>query len=225
MPRGGAAGTPPTAAAARGALCQFRPRAPPDPFGQPLAPGLPLPPEGTTDTSPHPRVQVFPRAWGRAETRWAPCGRRGRTKGRRPRTATRAAPARNWFGSGGRGGRGARRRRGCGGRPCGAANRQWRPTTDRQGRLGRQLGQDLAADDGEDLGPGEAVTGEQPVGRRPVLECLSAGGQQAGHGRAPQTQQAAQRESLGALGGALRGEGGEAFLPELPERSEDAGRV
>ena len=94
-----------------------------------------------------------------------------------------------------------------------------------EGRLGRQLGQDPATDNREDLGDGEAVTAEQTVGGRPILELLPAGSQQAGHGVTTQAEQAAQREGFGAFGDPLLAEGGEAFRPEVLEAGEDAGGV
>ena len=71
----------------------------------------------------------------------------------------------------------------------------------------------------------EALLGEQSVSGRPILELKTTGSQQAGDGVAAEAEQAAQGEGLCALGGALLGEGGEAFLPELEEGGEESGRV
>ena len=91
--------------------------------------------------------------------------------------------------------------------------------------LGRQLGEDAAADDGEEVGGGQAVAGEEAILRRPVLELAPAGSQQTSHGMTTQAEQAAQREGLRPVGEALLREGGAAFSPELLEGGEDAGRV
>ena len=96
---------------------------------------------------------------------------------------------------------------------------------DTEGSLRGELLQHGATDDGEDLLDGEASLGEEPVIGRPIVELLSAGGEQASHGVTSQAEQAAQRESLGALGDALLGEGGEALAPELLDGGEEAGRV
>jgi hypothetical protein len=54
--------------------------------------------------------------------------------------------------------------------------------------LGRQLGEDTPAEDGEDVGRGEALAGEETILRRPVMELAPAGRQQAGHGMRAQAQ-------------------------------------
>ena len=94
-----------------------------------------------------------------------------------------------------------------------------------EGSLRRQFGEDAAADDGEEVGGGQAVAGEEAILRRPVLELAPAGSQQTSHSVATQAEEAAQREGLRAVGEALLEEGGTALSPELLEGGEDAGRV
>jgi hypothetical protein len=88
-----------------------------------------------------------------------------------------------------------------------------------------ELLQHGATNDGEDFLEGKASSGEEPVIGRPIVELLSTGSEQASHGMTSETEQAAQREGLRALGDALLGEGGEALAPELLDGGEEAGRV
>jgi hypothetical protein len=63
--------------------------------------------------------------------------------------------------------------------------------SDAQGSVWRELIDDGATHHGEEVVDGEAVLTEDPVGSGPVLELAPAGGQQAGHGVAPQAEEAA----------------------------------
>ena len=94
-----------------------------------------------------------------------------------------------------------------------------------KGRAGGQLAGDAAPDDGEDLGHGDAILGEEAIGRRPIVELGAGSGQQAGHGVASETEQRTQRERLRAVGDALLVEGGGALFPESLELREDTGGV
>jgi hypothetical protein len=94
-----------------------------------------------------------------------------------------------------------------------------------QGSVGRQGLDHGAADHGEDGLDGKTVVGEDAVAGGPVTELRAASGEQTGHGMASQTEQRAQRESLGVRGEAALVEAGEALAPELFELGEDAGRV
>jgi hypothetical protein len=94
-----------------------------------------------------------------------------------------------------------------------------------QGSVGRQGLDHGAADDGEDGLDGKTVVGEDAVTGGPVAELRAASGKQTRHGMASQTEQRAQRESLGVRGEATLVEAGEALAPELFELGEDAGRV
>ena len=97
------------------------------------------------------RRKRWRRAWGgweHAGRRWGPCGRPVGQGRLRRRAAASAERARSWFGTWGRGDRGARRRRGCGCRFCAAGCRRGRR---KEGR-GRQLSEDVAADDGRRCG-------------------------------------------------------------------------
>jgi hypothetical protein len=87
------------------------------------------------------------------------------------------------------------------------------------------LSQHVAADDGEDGLKGKAMTGEETIVGRPIVELLAASSEEAGNGVAAETEQTAQGEGLSAEGETVLGEGGEAFCPELLEGGEDAGRV
>jgi hypothetical protein len=82
-----------------------------------------------------------------------------------------------------------------------------------------------ATNHGEERVSGEAVTGEEAIVGGPIVELLTASGQQSSHSMATETEEAAQREGLRTFGDALLGEGREAFSPELTEGGEDAGRV
>jgi hypothetical protein len=94
-----------------------------------------------------------------------------------------------------------------------------------EGSVGRQFSHHGAADDGEDGLDGKTGVGEDAVAGGPVTELRAASGEQTGHGMASQTEQGAQRESLGVRGEAALVEAGEAWAPELFERGEDAGRA
>src|SRR5579872_5456475 len=96
--------------------------------------------------------------------------------------------------------------------------------TDRGGLRG-QLGQHGVAHDGEDMVDGETLLTKDPVSGGPVLELAPGGGQQPSHGVTAQAQEAAQGEGLRAVSDAVLSERGGAFLPELLEGGEDAGRV
>jgi hypothetical protein len=69
------------------------------------------------------------------------------------------------------------------------------------------------------------MTGEETIVCGPIVELLTASGEESGDGVAAETEQTAQGEGLGAVGEALLGEVGEALGPELLEGGEDAGRV
>jgi len=96
---------------------------------------------------------------------------------------------------------------------------------DAQGRAGRQLIDDRAADDGKEVVDGDTVLGEDAIVGGPILKLHTGGGEQPGHGVAAEAEQGTQGEGLGALGEAELGEGGEGLLPECLEGGEDAGRV
>jgi hypothetical protein len=49
----------------------------------------------------------------------------------------------------------------------------------------------LATEEGEQFGRLRTLLRKQPIGGRPIVELLAAGGQQAGDGVAPQTYQGA----------------------------------
>jgi hypothetical protein len=94
-----------------------------------------------------------------------------------------------------------------------------------EGRAQGQLVGDAAADDGEDLGHGDAVLGEEAVSSAPVLELRAGSGKQASHGVTSEAEQRTQGEGLRAVADALLVEGGEAVFPELLELREDTGGV
>ena len=52
----------------------------------------------------------------------------------------------------------------------------------------RQLGGDGAADNGEEVGHGKTVLGEEPVGGTPILKLRAGSSEQASHGVASETK-------------------------------------
>jgi len=94
-----------------------------------------------------------------------------------------------------------------------------------KGSAGGQVGGDGATDYGEEFRQREALLGEEPVSGAPILKLRAGSSEQAGHGMASETEQGTQREGLRAVGDAALLEGGDAFVPELLELGEDAGRV
>lgn len=62
---------------------------------------------------------------------------------------------------------------------------------DTERSVGRELLEDGTANDGEDLGDGKAMAGEESIIGRPIVELLTAGGQKAGDGVASQAEQSA----------------------------------
>jgi hypothetical protein len=83
----------------------------------------------------------------------------------------------------------------------------------------------MVTDHPKDVGDREAVVGEEAIGTGPIVELLSAGGDEACDGMATETKQRAQGEGFGAKGNAVLVEEGVAGLPEPLDGGEEGSEV